>query len=125
MSAHTEASPRLSDPLTLPCGLTLPNRIVKAAMTEALADSDNNPTPRLDRLYAQWAAGRPGLILTGNVMVDRRHLERARNVVVDSATDGDALRRYATATGDVPTVVQVSHRGRQSHSSGTTQSART
>src|SRR3954447_11477721 len=105
----------LSDPLTLPCGLTLPNRVVKAAMTEALADTDNNPTPRLDRLYAQWAAGRPGLILTGNVMVDRRHLERARNVVVDSATDGDALRRYATATGDVPTVVQVSHPGRQTN----------
>jgi 2,4-dienoyl-CoA reductase-like NADH-dependent reductase (Old Yellow Enzyme family) len=49
------------------------------------------------------------------VMVDRRHLERARNVVVDSATDADALRRYATATGDVPTVVQVSHPGRQTN----------
>ncbi len=114
-SGHSSARVGLADPLTLPCGLTLPNRIAKAAMTEALADADNDPTPRLDRLYAQWAAGRPGLILTGNVMVDRRHLERARNVVVDSATDSDALRRYATATGDVPTVVQVSHPGRQTN----------
>lgn len=104
---------RLSDPLTLPCGLTLPNRIVKAAMTEALADGDNNPTQRLDRLYEQFAAGGPGMLLTGNVMVDRRHLERARNVVVDGATDRTALRRYAAACVSVPTIVQVSHPGRQ------------
>jgi 2,4-dienoyl-CoA reductase-like NADH-dependent reductase (Old Yellow Enzyme family) len=107
--------PALSDPLTLPCGLELPNRIVKAAMTEALADVDNNPTPRLDRLYQRFAAGRPGLLLTGNIMVDRRHLERARNVVADSATDQAALRRYADSVGDVPTVVQLSHPGRQAN----------
>lgn len=109
------AVPALADPLTLRCGLQLPNRIVKAAMTEALADADNNPTPRLDRLYARWAAGGPGMILTGNMMVDRRHLERARNVVVDAATDQVALRRYAEACGSVPTVVQLSHPGRQAN----------
>ena len=87
MPDPTGSAVRLSDPFTLPCGLTLPNRIVKAAMTEALADADNNPTPRLDRLYEQFADGGPGMVLTGNVMVDRRHLERARNVVVDGATD--------------------------------------
>jgi ABC-type molybdate transport system substrate-binding protein len=27
----------ISDPLTLPCGVTLPNRLAKAAMTEGLA----------------------------------------------------------------------------------------
>src|SRR6195952_2147753 len=105
----------LTTPLTLPCGLPLPNRIVKAAMTEALADADNNPTPRLDRLYTRWAAGGPGMILTGNVMVDRRHLERARNVVTDGATDRNALRRYASACGGVPTVVQLSPPGRQTN----------
>ncbi|HSP38307.1 MAG TPA: hypothetical protein VLR26_11195 [Frankiaceae bacterium] len=105
----------LSDPLTLRCGLTLPNRIVKAAMTEALADADNNATPRLDRLYASFAAGGPGMLLTGNIMVDRRHLERARNVVADEATDRAALRRYAASCADVPTVVQLSHPGRQTN----------
>src|SRR5690349_21650107 len=105
----------LADPLTLRCGLQLPNRIVKAAMTEALADADNNPTERLERLYARWAAGGPGMILTGNMMVDRRHLERARNVVVDAATDLAALRRYAAACAPVPTVVQLSHPGRQAN----------
>src|SRR3954447_9663371 len=107
--------PRLATPLTLRCGLTLPNRIVKAAMTEALADADNNPTSRLERLYARWAAGGPGMILTGNMMVDRRHLERARNVVVDSATEQAALSRYAAACAGAPTVVQLSHPGRQAN----------
>ncbi len=115
MPDPTGSAVHLSDPLTLPCGLTLPNRIVKAAMTEALADADNNPTPRLDRLYEQFVAGGPGMVLTGNVMVDRRHLERARNVVVDDATDRAALRRYAEACAPVPTVVQVSHPGRQTN----------
>ena len=35
---------RLDEPLTLPSGLTLPNRIAKAPMTENLADADNQPT---------------------------------------------------------------------------------
>ena len=105
--------PALTDPLTLPCGLVLSNRLVKAAMTEALGDADNNSTPRLDRLYGHFAAGGPGLLITGNAMVDRRHLERARNVVVDRATDIRALRRWAAATAEVPTLVQLSHPGRQ------------
>jgi 2,4-dienoyl-CoA reductase-like NADH-dependent reductase (Old Yellow Enzyme family) len=105
----------LAQPLTLPCGLTLPNRIVKAAMTEALADGNNDPTARLEQLYRRFADGGPGLILTGNVMVDRRHLERARNVVADAATDRAALERYAAACRAVPTVVQLSHPGRQAN----------
>ena len=32
----------LSKPLTLPCGVTLKNRIAKAAMTEGLAGGDNH-----------------------------------------------------------------------------------
>lgn len=103
----------LSDPLRLPCGLELPNRVIKAAMTEGLAEPGNDPGARLERLYRAWAEGRPGLILTGNVMVDRRSLERARNVVVDSETDAEALRRWAASTGSVPAIVQLSHPGRQ------------
>ena len=106
---------RLTDPLTLRCGLELPNRIVKAAMTEGLADADNNATPELERLYARWADSGLGMILTGNMMVDRRHLERARNVVVDAATDRARLRAYAQACAPVPTVVQLSHPGRQAN----------
>jgi 2,4-dienoyl-CoA reductase-like NADH-dependent reductase (Old Yellow Enzyme family) len=104
---------RLTDPLTLPCGLVLANRLGRAAMTEGLADARNDPTARHERLYAANARGGAGLVLTGNAMVDRRHLERARNVVVDAATDAAALRRWAAASSEAPTLVQLSHPGRQ------------
>ena len=35
------------DPLPLPCGQVLPNRLVKAAMSEALSDSAHSPDDRL------------------------------------------------------------------------------
>jgi 2,4-dienoyl-CoA reductase-like NADH-dependent reductase (Old Yellow Enzyme family) len=104
---------QLTDPLTLPCGLTLPNRLGRAAMTESLADRRNAPGPRHERLYRTTAAGGAGLVLTGNAMVDRAHLERARNVVVDAATDADALRRWALSARGAPTLVQLAHPGRQ------------
>jgi 2,4-dienoyl-CoA reductase-like NADH-dependent reductase (Old Yellow Enzyme family) len=103
----------LTDPLPLPCGLELPNRLGRAAMTEGLADSRNDPTGRHFRLYAANAAGGAGLVLTGNAMVDRRHLERARNVVLDSETGREALRKWAEASGP-HALVQISHPGRQS-----------
>ncbi len=102
----------LTDPLTLPCGLELPNRLGRAAMTEGLADSRNDPCDRHFRLYSANAEGGAGLILTGNAMVDRRHLERARNVVLDSETDRRALERWAEASGP-HALVQISHPGRQ------------
>ena len=53
--------PALVEPLRLPSGLTLSNRIAKAAMTENLADADNQPTERHERLYRRWAEGGSGL----------------------------------------------------------------
>jgi 2,4-dienoyl-CoA reductase-like NADH-dependent reductase (Old Yellow Enzyme family) len=106
--------PALTDPITLPCGLTLPNRLGRAAMTEGLADARNDATVRHERLYAANAAGGAGLILTGNAMVDRRHLERARNVVLDRASDRRALHRWAEAAGP-HALVQISHPGRQTN----------
>ena len=106
----------LTDSLRLPCGVVLPNRIAKAAMTECLADPrTNDPNARHERLYRRWAAGGVGLMVTGNVMVDRRYLERTTNVVIDERTDRAAVERWAQAaqsTG-VPTLVQVNHPGRQ------------
>ena len=37
----SKASDALAQPLTLPCGAVLPNRLCKAAMTEGLADELN------------------------------------------------------------------------------------
>lgn len=107
--------PALTDPLMLPSGLVLANRLGRAAMTEGLAARRNDPNARLERLYAANARGGAGFILTGNVMVDRRHLERAGNVVVDAATDEAALRRWAASAAAAPTLVQLSHPGRQTN----------
>jgi len=105
----------LAAPLTLPCGAVLPNRLAKAAMSEQLGDRANRPTERLDALYARWGAGGCGLVITGNVMVDRRHVGEPRNVVIEDERDLPALRRWAEAgrRGGNAIWVQVNHPGRQ------------
>lgn len=107
----------LSEPLTLPCGQVLPNRIMKAALSEALGDRANAPDGRLERLYSSWSEGGYGLVITGNVMVDRRQLGEPGNVVIEDERDLDALSRWAKATkdGGVPIWVQLNHPGRQSN----------
>ena len=62
----------LFDPLVLPNGARLPNRIAKAAMEENMADADQAPSPKLMRLYQAWADGGAGLLISGNVMIDGR-----------------------------------------------------
>jgi len=111
-------SNRLAEPLTLPCGVTLPNRILKSAMTEGLADDRDRPTERHVRLYRRWAEGGAGTLVTGNVMIDRRFLERPGNVVVDDPDDREAmaaLRAWAEAGTSAGNQLwmQISHPGRQ------------
>ncbi|WP_323792097.1 NADH:flavin oxidoreductase [Nocardioides sp.] len=105
----------LDQTLTLPSGLTLPNRIVKAAMTENLADAANQPTGRHERLYRRWAEGGSGLLVTGNLMVDRRFLERSRNIVADRHLDVVRLGRVRQAAGTTPIIAQLNHPGRQTN----------
>ena len=81
-------SATIESPLRLPCGATLSNRLCKAALTEGLADEYNRATERLDRLYRAWSHGGAGLVITGNVQVDRRYLERPGNVVIDGNGGG-------------------------------------
>ncbi|WP_435769930.1 NADH:flavin oxidoreductase [Nocardioides sp. SYSU DS0651] len=107
---------RIEDPLTLPSGLVLPHRIVKAAMTENLADADNQPTAAHERLYRRWAAGAAGgLLVTGNLMVDRRYLERTRNIVADRHLDVARLARIRQAAAGSPVLAQLNHPGRQTN----------
>jgi 2,4-dienoyl-CoA reductase-like NADH-dependent reductase (Old Yellow Enzyme family) len=105
----------LAAPLTLPCGAVLPNRLAKAAMSEQLGDRANGPTERLDALYERWGRSGCGLVVTGNVQVDRRHVGEPRNVVVEDERDLPALRRWAQAAkrGGAAVWVQVNHPGRQ------------
>lgn len=108
----------IAAPYTLPCGVVLKNRLAKAAMTEGLADPRNSATAHHARLYRRWAEGGAGMLLTGNVQVDRRHLERPGNIALDgslSAEALDALRAFARAgtSNDTQLWMQISHAGRQ------------
>lgn len=107
----------LRDPLPLPNGQVLPNRIMKSALSEALGDRRHAPDGRLSELYGRWSAGGYGLIVTGNIMIDRRHLGEPGNVVIEDDRDLDALSRWAKATKDagVPIWAQLNHPGRQSN----------
>lgn len=108
-------SDALGRPFILPCGTIIKNRIAKAPMTEGLADSRNCATERHVRLYRTWAEGGAGLLVTGNVQVDRRYMERPGNVAIDGNGGQEQLRRYAEAgTADnTALIMQVSHAGRQ------------
>jgi 2,4-dienoyl-CoA reductase-like NADH-dependent reductase (Old Yellow Enzyme family) len=110
---------RISQPLQLPNGAVLKNRLAKAPLSEGLADGRNRANEKHVRLYSQWAQGGSGVIVTGNVQVDRRFLERAGNVVVDRdhVSEGEfaALQAYAkagTANG-AHLWMQINHPGRQ------------
>ncbi|MBY0393253.1 MAG: NADH:flavin oxidoreductase/NADH oxidase family protein [Novosphingobium sp.] len=110
--------PTIADSLTLPCGAVLPNRLAKAAMTEGLADPQGRATPELERLYGLWADGGSGLLISGNVQIDRDHLERPGNVIIQGPQDEAALaglRAMANAgtRAGGHLWMQISHAGRQ------------
>lgn len=98
-------------------GLVLKNRLVKAATTEGLAER-GAPGEALVRLYRLWGASGAGALITGNVMIDRDHLERPGNVVVAGEPDRamrERLARWAAAGQErgAAMIMQVSHAGRQ------------
>ncbi|KAI0543235.1 NADH:flavin oxidoreductase/NADH oxidase [Xylaria digitata] len=101
------ATPVLSQPLTLKCGLTLPNRLVKAAMAECMADGYGIPSG--------W-----GMLITGNVQVDLKYLGTPGDIALDFNVDSkQALQKWTSWAGacqryGTPTVVQICHPGRQS-----------
>lgn len=103
--------------LALPCGVKLPNRLAKSALSEQLGTIGSHaPDERLVRLYRRWAQGGSGLLVTGNVMVDRRALGEPANVVVEDDRDLEALAAWAAAAKSegAVAIVQVNHPGRQS-----------
>jgi len=106
----------LARPLPLPCGVVLPNRIAKSAMSEALGDPRTlGPTDRLVRLYQRLGRGGAGLLITGNVMVERRGMGEPGNVVIEDDAHSVMLRRWAQAAQAHGSRiwVQLNHAGRQ------------
>ncbi|KXS10404.1 FMN-linked oxidoreductase [Gonapodya prolifera JEL478] len=108
----------LSAPLTLPCGVILKNRLGKAPLTELLADARTNlPNERHFNVYRRWARGGYGLIVTGNVQVDRKAMEASRNVAIERQDEKDMelYIRYAKAAKEngARALAQLNHAGRQ------------
>ena len=101
--------------LTLPCGHRVANRLCKSAMTEGLADAHDHATAALQRLYTTWARSGAAIQLSGNIMIDRRYLERSGNVVVEDESGAAQLRAWAAAVhaGGSQLWAQISHPGRQ------------
>ena len=105
----------IATPFSLPNGSVLKNRIAKSAMSENFGTRNHAPTKGLINAYRVWAKGNPGLLITGNVMVDAMALGEARNVVVEDYKHFKLLKEWAKSvegTG-VHLWPQINHPGRQ------------
>ncbi|HQY77732.1 MAG TPA: NADH:flavin oxidoreductase/NADH oxidase family protein [Rhodoferax sp.] len=111
MTSHTV----LAQPLTLPNGTVVKNRLLKSAMSEALGTREGSPTPELNHLYKAWADGGIGLCVTGNVMIDLKARGEPGNVVIEDDTHLAALKAWAKAATAKNTHcwVQLNHPGKQ------------
>lgn len=116
MNSHQQQKALLQQPLTLPSGTLIQNRLAKAATSETLATYTNNPTEKHIRLYKRWAASGVGLIITGNIMIDRRALGESGNVVIEDERDLDILEQWASAVTHQGCQLwaQLNHPGKQS-----------
>ncbi len=108
----------LSSSISLPCGAVLPNRLAKAAMTEGLCPGKNEANERIINLYKRWGEGGAGLLVTGNVIVDRWHLERGGNLAIEGTQSNSALASLAEMASAAKLHgahiwMQLNHAGRQ------------
>lgn len=103
------------DAFTLPSGHILKNRLVKAAMEENMAAPGQLPGDDLFNLYDQWAAGETGLLITGNVMVDRLAMTGPGGVALERDTPLAPFKEWAAvAHGKGASIwMQINHPGRQ------------
>ncbi|GAA5955068.1 hypothetical protein JCM21900_002775 [Sporobolomyces salmonicolor] len=120
----------MSSPLAQPIhfersGLTAPNVFLKSAMSERLCtwsnedfDQRGKPTPAYVKLYEEWGKGEIGVIVLGNVPVNRTAPEAEHNAVIDKANPWDAVEAFkpvikgAKAHGSL-VIAQLTHAGRQ------------
>lgn len=102
---------------TLPCGAILQNRLSKAPMTERMSNAAYEPTSAHEQLYTLWSQSGVGLLITGNVMIDKDHMESAGNVFFGDKAMIPKLKKW-TAAGTVNGNhfwAQISHSGRQTN----------
>jgi len=89
----SRADDLLFEPLQLPCGGVLKNRIAKSAMSDSLGDGTGHPTEAQARLYRRWAEGGLALSIVGEVQGGPGFAEKPGNLVLNEAAD---LSRFET-----------------------------
>lgn len=94
---------------------TFKNRIIKGAMSEALANTAGEPNHLHLGLYEAWAKGGLGCAITGNVMVDFRAKNEPGVVVIETERDLAKLKQWAEVgkKHGMVQLIQLSHPGRQ------------
>ncbi|UOO83039.1 NADH:flavin oxidoreductase/NADH oxidase family protein [Uruburuella testudinis] len=105
----------LFQPFTFANGKTVKNRFFKSAMEEQLA-KHSRPGDELVRLYEVWANGGAGVLVTGNVMVDKSGKGSIDDVMVADERDLSRLQQWAQAgtQNGALLIMQVNHAGKQS-----------
>lgn len=104
----------LNQSLTLPNGSQLNNRIAKSAMEEDLANL-GLPSEGHQQLYRGWSEGGAGLLISGNVVVDKRHPTDPRVVALEDDSQREPFRAWAKAgrVAGNQLIMQINHPGRQ------------
>ncbi|KAI8446974.1 hypothetical protein BY996DRAFT_8444693, partial [Phakopsora pachyrhizi] len=105
----------ISQPVTLPCGLVLDNRIVKAAMEPCLANK-GRPSKQHITLHSKWSQGKFGLIISENVQVSAKYLSTPHDVFILPEDEDNIPKTWIdwAEASKIPTLIQLSHAGRQS-----------
>jgi 2,4-dienoyl-CoA reductase-like NADH-dependent reductase (Old Yellow Enzyme family) len=116
MTNDAESLQTLQNPLVLPCGAILKNRIAKSPMSDSLSDG-GDPTEEQIRLYERWAEGGVGLSLIGEVQGDPRFPEKPGNLVLGEQSNNNLLQLFSSrATIDSSHLwPQIGHAGALSH----------
>lgn len=104
----------IAEPITIR-NTTFKNRIIKGAMSEALANAAGQPNHLHYGLYEAWAKGGLGCAITGNVMVDIGAKNEPGVVAIETERDLEQLKHWAEIGKEYGMVqlVQLSHPGRQ------------
>lgn len=86
----------LFDPMELPCGVILKNRLAKSAMSDSLGDGTGHPSAEQIRLYQRWAEGGVAVSIIGEVQGTSHFAEKPGNLVLGNASDLNPFRELAS-----------------------------
>ena len=117
MSDLDKRSHGLFEPLELPCGTVLKNRVIKSAMSDSLGDGCGNPTELQNSLYHRWAEGGVAASIIGEVQYRSDFAEKPGNLVLNSSSDQAKFKELAQK-GSIDGALllpQLGHAGAMAH----------